>query len=365
MAAWNAIGLVTGAFSLVAFIAAAAYWSYRHSLLATERLVASVPEAERANVLEDFFQSVHVDTSNLTREQKYQLAREIIAARTKATQQKAAVIAFLALMAGVVAVFALSRPIVTGDERGSSGDSPPPSLSKFLLKGQIRDEFSGEPIEGASISIRNNSAQDVETDSYGHFSFQFSVTETEPLIRIQAAAEGYRTAIETLRLQEPTSTWDRSLRSVAAEELRQLVGRWEASSNEDGLKEHYSLALTALEPPELRGKFRITVSEFPSALQPQWQEPPQWGQPVDPPECSAEGQAILSHIDGSIWMRISDFRPVHQGNQVPNCGLSISASAEDEPIKVSIMSSAAISIEPSPPDDPLVLRRAGAPLKRR
>lgn len=107
---WNAIGLVTGGFSLAAFIVAVAYWAYRRRLIATEKQVESAPEDSRPRVIEAFLSTIHVDTRGLSRDQRYRLALKLLATRTRESRQKSLLVAFLGLILGGITAIALWHP---------------------------------------------------------------------------------------------------------------------------------------------------------------------------------------------------------------------------------------------------------------
>ena len=83
MSMWDAIAYVSTGISLVAFLAAVASWTYRHKIGQKERLLRSLPENKRANAVADVLELFKVETSNLTKQQQYDLAIEQIRAKTK------------------------------------------------------------------------------------------------------------------------------------------------------------------------------------------------------------------------------------------------------------------------------------------
>lgn len=106
---WNAIAAVSSGLTLVAFLAAAAVWIYRQRLVQTERLIRSVPEGQRAGLVERVIESVHVDTGNLTREQRYQLSLKLIHARSRRFTLSATIVLCIAVIAAGLAAFAMHK----------------------------------------------------------------------------------------------------------------------------------------------------------------------------------------------------------------------------------------------------------------
>jgi hypothetical protein len=356
---WTAIGLVTGSFSLVAFIAATAYWAYRRSLLGTEALVKSVPEAERARVLEDFFQSVRVDTSDLTKEQRFLLARELIASRAKATLQKAAVIAFLGLIAGSVAIIALAHK-ETPAPKPQDPSIPPTSstmptsqapLRQLLLTGYVHSAATAEPLEGAIIEATSDTgSEQTSTDAYGHYAFLFKTPKPEMIVHVEAQSGGYRSASETLSLQSATSQWDPTLRSISTDRLSKLLGRWQATSRDALIEMRSTLDLTQSSPTELRGKLVVVVTRGAESL------PGQIGPPSGPPpSCQAEAPATLGLADGDLFLQVEGTRQDFQSEDDSPCDMSLSGGR----LKVRQLSADKMSVDVPPGNPPLLFERVG------
>lgn len=234
--------------------------------------------------------------------------------------------------------------------------SPISVPKEFFLKGHVQDEFTRKPIEGASVSAEFSGIQEAETDIHGNFAFQFVTTESEPLVRLKVAAEGYRAAVETIRLKRKSINWNSSLRSYISEDLRRLVGDWEASSRERDIGQNFLLMLTDFSPPELRGKLKVTFLKYPV-----FGQIPRWGQPNGPVECgSLEDEVILSVTDNAIWMKAGTSRDIGQEEKDIGCGISVSASTQKQAVRVSTLSPSSIRVE-SPPDPPLSFYRVNAP----
>ena len=101
---WQSLPYITSALTLVAFIAAAAAYSYSRRLTSRERQIAAATERDRANLVRDTLEFFHVDTANLTKERQYQIALEQIRARSRRFMTSAIVgcvlcLAFLSLAA--------------------------------------------------------------------------------------------------------------------------------------------------------------------------------------------------------------------------------------------------------------------------
>jgi len=165
---WNAIALVTGGFTLAAFLAATGYWAYRRFLLNKETLVDSLPETERARILQDYLEAIHVDTTDLTKEQRFLLAKELIAARSKTSRERAIVLVVLGFITAGVTLFAIAQDRNLKGAAASSttthesstepsaqaqmlpsqlstlpASSQSPAKRKLLVRGTVRDIDTG------------------------------------------------------------------------------------------------------------------------------------------------------------------------------------------------------------------------------
>lgn len=105
---WRAITYVGSGFTLIAFLWAVAAWVYRHKLLERERLINSVPETERAALVERILVTFDINTSDLTKKQKYDLAINQIHERAKRYRVTATVVVIIAFFTATVTLVALT-----------------------------------------------------------------------------------------------------------------------------------------------------------------------------------------------------------------------------------------------------------------
>jgi hypothetical protein len=123
---WQSIGYVTSGLTLVAFIVAAAIWAYRRTLLQKERLIRQAPESDRGRLVENALEFFDVDTSGLTKNEKYQLAVQQIKERAIRYKINAFVIVTIAFLATGVSIFALWR----SSNNPEPGSMPGPVTTK-------------------------------------------------------------------------------------------------------------------------------------------------------------------------------------------------------------------------------------------
>jgi hypothetical protein len=104
---WEAIKYVTSGITLAAFVVAVAAWLYRSKILEREKLIRSASEEERPQLVERTLEIWHVETSGLTREQKYNLVLEQIRRKAERFKTIARVIFGIAALIAVVVVLAI------------------------------------------------------------------------------------------------------------------------------------------------------------------------------------------------------------------------------------------------------------------
>lgn len=80
---WEAVGQVSSVFSLLAFLAAVIVGFLRHRLRHREELIRSAVDADRGRLAQTILDRVSVDTANLTRQQRYELAHEVMRRRSE------------------------------------------------------------------------------------------------------------------------------------------------------------------------------------------------------------------------------------------------------------------------------------------
>ena len=102
--------MVTTPIALVAFALAVGFYAYKAWLAQRRRLIQSVPQADRAEVVAKTLRLFHVDTGGLSRPQQYTLALEQIRAREDRFRLVAMLLAFLGVLLAGVTVFYMARP---------------------------------------------------------------------------------------------------------------------------------------------------------------------------------------------------------------------------------------------------------------
>lgn len=106
---WNAISYVTSGLALVAFLAAVTAWSYRSKTQERERLIRSAKESDRGELVRNALEFFNIDAAGLTKEQQFKLALEQIQARGRRFMISATVVCFLAVVAVVIAAYAITQ----------------------------------------------------------------------------------------------------------------------------------------------------------------------------------------------------------------------------------------------------------------
>ena len=104
---WEAIGSVSSGLALAAFIVAAAVALLRRRLLHKENLIKSAPETERSSLVQAALDSYSIDTTDLTKQQRYDLIMEQIRQRARRFRITSVVIVILAFLAAGLAAYAL------------------------------------------------------------------------------------------------------------------------------------------------------------------------------------------------------------------------------------------------------------------
>lgn len=106
---WEAIAYVSSGVTLIAFIAATVAWVYKAKSEERERLIRTAKPEQRADLVRNALEFFHVESSGLTKEQQYKLALEQIHARARRFKVTAVVVCFLAVVAAVVTVYAITE----------------------------------------------------------------------------------------------------------------------------------------------------------------------------------------------------------------------------------------------------------------
>lgn len=106
---WEAIGSVSSGLALAAFIVAAAVTLLRRRLLHKENLIKSAPETERSSLVQAALDSYSIDTTDLTKQQRYDLVMEQIRQRARRFRITSVVIVILAFLAAALAAYDLGE----------------------------------------------------------------------------------------------------------------------------------------------------------------------------------------------------------------------------------------------------------------
>ena len=118
----------------MAFLGAATAWVIRAAILQKERQIKQAPPAERAALIESALEFFRVDTRELSRRDKYDLAVRQIHVRALRVRTTAVVIVILAMLAAGVSTFAIwqekkQNPVASGNSNDNqNGGSHPPGV---------------------------------------------------------------------------------------------------------------------------------------------------------------------------------------------------------------------------------------------
>jgi Flp pilus assembly protein TadB len=132
---WHAIQYVSSSLTLIAFAIAAVLWAYRLKIKEQRRRIETAAEEDRAALVSKTLEFFDVDTANLTKEQRYNVAILQIKARgDRYLQGLLALIFFGVLCLAAFAVSKMSRVTVqptsqtiiqkTGDATTNGPNSP-------------------------------------------------------------------------------------------------------------------------------------------------------------------------------------------------------------------------------------------------
>lgn len=99
---WEAIRYIGSAATLIAFVVAVAAWAYAKRLEQRREVLAEATDSRRADLAALVLERYGIDTRTLSREQRYQLAREELRAAMRRFYVIAAAIIVIALCAIVV-----------------------------------------------------------------------------------------------------------------------------------------------------------------------------------------------------------------------------------------------------------------------
>ena len=210
----KAISYVTSGFTLAAFIAAIIASIYRHWLLQRQQLISSVPESERAPLVEKTIEFFNIDTTGLLPEKKYELALKQIEARARRFRIIAIVIVIVAVLAaGVTALAMLHTP------NYSLVGSEPAYSEAVQYSGRVVNLSNKQGIRGAKVSVDGQEATEVYTDTDGGFLLK-PLRRSADSVHIRVEAQGYlsvdrnvspsRSGIEDVLLTPESKSSERS-----------------------------------------------------------------------------------------------------------------------------------------------------------
>ncbi|HET7230418.1 MAG TPA: hypothetical protein VFJ16_10480 [Longimicrobium sp.] len=124
-------------------------------MLAREREIALAPESERARLLEREVEFFDVDTANLTRQQRYDLAVRQIAARAQRFRIIAIVVSLITITAGMVTVYS-TRQAQQKEKGGVDGRT---DLVADSTKGFVQRTLSGTAPESTLVAPPTQGSQ--------------------------------------------------------------------------------------------------------------------------------------------------------------------------------------------------------------
>ncbi len=104
---WNAIGLITGGLTLVAFLGEVCAFVYRGHLRSQEEIIKSAPDSDRANVILAKYSGITVPVDWLTREQRFDIANNQIGRNAAQFKIVAILAAILMVLMAILAIVAI------------------------------------------------------------------------------------------------------------------------------------------------------------------------------------------------------------------------------------------------------------------
>jgi hypothetical protein len=104
---WQAIALVSSGVALTAFLGALAFQIFRTQSRRTERLIETAPEAERAALVQDALNDFGIDPTGLSSDHQFRLALKKLRIQEKSLTKKLSTVRFIAVVAGMVAVYGI------------------------------------------------------------------------------------------------------------------------------------------------------------------------------------------------------------------------------------------------------------------
>jgi len=159
---WQMIAYVSSGVTLAAFVVAAGAWIYSRRTQQKLELIQSAPESERTGLVQDALEFFRIDTTGLTRQQRYDLALTQIQARASRFKLSAFVIVIISILAASVTAFAISRSSASSDDRANAHEKQEVDFMASNETGPfaIKARFTGKAIvKPGSIEIAVASAE--------------------------------------------------------------------------------------------------------------------------------------------------------------------------------------------------------------
>ncbi|TPM94228.1 hypothetical protein FJ966_18345 [Mesorhizobium sp. B2-1-5] len=164
---WDAIQHVSSAFSLVAFVVAAAVYAYRSRLQTQSELVKSAVKEDRPGVVEAIAERFSVDTRGLTRTQKAEIVLRQIDIRARRELMVFVFFLVVAVLAGFITIVSLlTRPQLPSASNPAPIEQPPvKQVAHFVFcvgeradkcgSGQIHFGCGTDPTGTATVKCRD------------------------------------------------------------------------------------------------------------------------------------------------------------------------------------------------------------------
>lgn len=149
---WGAISYVSSGFTLVAFIIATVAWIVKNHSEEKRKLIELASEDARAGLVDQALDLVRVDTSGLSKEQRYDLAIVLINKRAERLKVIVFLVCFLAVLGCGTAIYS------HGQKNGSHEKKDEKSVENVMLPyvdtlDEIR-EYATEMSEGPIDNVR-------------------------------------------------------------------------------------------------------------------------------------------------------------------------------------------------------------------
>jgi hypothetical protein len=184
---WDAIKYVTGFASLAAFLSAGVFGYLNYRAWQKTKWMGQIPENDKARALDALLDRFHVDTTSLTREQKFEIAMaQIKNARRNYSMLLGLFALITILLAGLWFIFLRQ-------------DKLAPPMSTFegfvVFKDSRQTGKAGAPVSEAEVQIRGTELR-AKTDANGKFTIT-NVPSTVSLVEVVINRGGRSYTLET------------------------------------------------------------------------------------------------------------------------------------------------------------------------